>query len=123
MWSEGFASEERASRPDGISLAVAALGGVVLAGAAIAVEVVLSVDVAAWEMSARGGSWLLGLISLGLGFAGPYAAIRISRNPRRADEQKLRRVGRIAAVALTVAALALAWLLLIHSQRPLTTVK
>ena len=115
MWSEGFAAEERASRPCGMGFLVAALSTAVLAGGAVATEVVFSVQMAGRELSVRGGSWAIGLLSLGLGFAGPYAAIRIWRSPSRIEEQMLRWVGRMALVTLTVAGLALAWLLLIHS--------
>lgn len=119
MWSERFAADERASRPTSIVFSVVAVSGVALAGCALLADVIFAVLVAGRELTTRGGSWVVGLLSLGLGFAGPYAAIRMWWSPSGADERMLRRVARVASVTLTVAVLALAWLLLIHSgQRP-----
>lgn len=115
MWSEGFAAEERASGSSGVTLQVAATACAVLAAAAIAVEVLFSLYMAGREMTNRGGSWTMGLLCLGLGFAGPYAAIAISRGRSRDMEQKFSRIGYVGLVTLTVAAIASAWLLLIHS--------
>lgn len=116
MWSEGFAAEERAFGSSGITMQVAAVACAALAAVAVAVEVLFSLYMTGREMTNRGGSWTMALLSLGLGFAGPYAAIQISRGRSlRDEEERFRRIGYVGLVTLTVAGIALAWLLLIHS--------
>jgi hypothetical protein len=116
MWSEGFAAEERAARTPGRAALLAACGGGVLAACAIVAEILFSIELTSQEVTARGGSWVLAVLALGLGFAGPYAAILAWRAPRQTDNAVVRRLSSLELVVITVAAVALAWLLLLHSS-------
>ena len=116
MWSEHFAAEERSALPPTSALVLVTLSGAILAACAIVAEVLFSVQVTSREVSIRGGSILVAVVSLGLGFAGPYASIRMWRAPS-AGEDRIRRLGHSALVAFVVAAVALAWLLLIHTTQ------
>ncbi|HXY45185.1 MAG TPA: hypothetical protein VEH29_13435 [Acidimicrobiales bacterium] len=116
MWSEHFAAEERSALPPTTALVFVTLSGALLAACAIVAEILFSIQVTSREVSIRGGSILVVVVSLGLGFAGPYASICMWRAPSGGDS-RLRRLGHGALVAFVVAAVALAWLLLIHTTQ------
>jgi cytochrome bd-type quinol oxidase subunit 2 len=116
MWSESFHGEERDRRRLRGSDRAVAVAAVCLAMAALGGEIVFSVQVTSQEFASREGSWPMGIVSLLLGLVGPYATILAWRNRRNAARPKLRRTTTAAAVAVVGGAVAIAWLLLIHSS-------
>ncbi|MDE3085950.1 MAG: hypothetical protein KGJ77_04210 [Acidobacteriota bacterium] len=116
MWSESFHGDERAGRRPSGGDRVVAVGAACAGLAAIGGEIVLSVQVVSEEFTSRGGSWLLGVVSLFLGLLGPYAAISAWRARRNLSRPIVRRAAMTSLVAACTGALAIAWLLLIHSS-------
>lgn len=113
MWSDTFSVEERASVLVGwVTSAVAAVLVVVCLAAMIG-EVVLSVQTTSRELTSHYGSWVLGLVSLAFGFAGPYATLMAWRSRARSGLVSARRASSTALVGLTVAGIAIGWLLFI----------
>lgn len=116
MWSQTFDAEERAGGRSVTVGSAQALLAVVLGGAILIAEVVLSLQVTSREVTVRGGSWALGLLSLALGFLGPYAVI-VAWRARPDDARSPVQRGLASGIAATVAGgMAIAWLLLIHSS-------
>ena len=116
MWSERFEAEERARRrlsgsERGVAVAAVCLGAVALAG-----EAVFSVQVTSQEFASREGSWPMGIVTLLLGLVGPYGAILAWRSRRSAGRPIGRRALTASVVAVVGGAVAIAWLLLIHSS-------
>lgn len=116
MWSEHFEAEERAARPAAMLAPVAAVVALGLGLAALAMEVVLSIDLTARELSARTGSVLPGLLALGLGFLGPYATVAAWRSAQRGGRPALAPGIAIGLAATVTGAIAIAWLLLVRSS-------
>lgn len=115
FWSDSFSAEERASLPVGrVTWAVAAVLVVVCLGALIG-EVVVSVQTTSRELTSHYGSWVLSLLSLAFGFAGPYATLLTWRSRARSGLVSARRASSTAVVGITVAALAIGWLLFIRT--------
>jgi len=115
MWSEGFRVEERASRPP-TTVEIVVVCVLALAAVTVVVnEVVLSVIVTSEQLTYHGGSTGVGLIGIGLGFIGPYTALLSWRSATTAGKPALARVRSAALVGFGVAAIAVAWLLLLHS--------
>ena len=117
LWSDGFRREEREARRPGLSDALSSLTLGVLGLCALASEVAMSVLVAMGELTSPVGSWEAGLLGLGLGFVGPYAALLTWRSPSRASQPPFRRVVATAVVALGMAAITLPWLVLAGTVR------
>lgn len=116
MWSESFHRDERArTRPPGVDRAIA-VAAACTGLAALGGEIVLSVQVASEEFTSRGGSSLLGALSLLLGLLGPYAAILAWRASFNRARPAARRAAMTSLVAACAGAVAIAWLLLIHSS-------
>ena len=117
MWSDSFRAEERAALGPGrleVPLSsVAAVVGV----AALAFEIVLSVEVTTRALTTRSGSWGIGLLAVGLGAVGPYGAAAGWRSPRNADKPFTRRIVTTAVVAVALGCVAVAWLLLIRTAQ------
>ncbi|HLX89142.1 MAG TPA: hypothetical protein VKR22_11885 [Acidimicrobiales bacterium] len=123
MWSEGFQLEERAARRATTMDSVVAWVASVSAAGAVIAEVVFSLLVTSEQLSSRTGSAGIGLVGIALGFAGPYASLLAWRAATSAGKPMLARVTSTAWVAFGIAAIALAWLLLLHSfNRPVPLV-
>ena len=114
MWSEGFRLEERAARPPTAVETVVAWAIAVAASAMGVAEVVLSVLVTSEQLTSRAGSTGIGLLAIGLGFIGPYTALLSWRSAATAGKPVMARMTGAALVGFGVAAMAVAWLLLLH---------
>lgn len=115
-WSESFGADERAGRRLGAAGPVLAVAAVVLGGAGVAGDVVLSVDMTSQELTSRAGSWVLGFVAVALGLLGPYASILAWRARANASRPLLRRVLTTGIVAAVAGGVAVGWLLLIRSS-------
>lgn len=113
MWSDTFSGEERAAcQPAWLTWSVAAV--LVAAWAvAVATEIVLSVQSTSRELTSHYGSWIVSLLSLAFGFAGPYATLLAWRSRTRSGLVSPRRASSTAVVGLAVAGIAIGWLLFI----------
>ena len=117
MWSDSFRAEERAALgPGRLEVPLSSAAGAV-ALAALALEVVLSIEVTTRALTTRSGSWALGLLAVGLGAVGPYGAVAAWRSRRNLGKPVARRVVTTAVVAVALGCMAVAWLLLIRTSQ------
>lgn len=118
MWSEGFRFEEQMARRAKPLDLYLAWGAGLAAAAALATEVVMSIVVTSEQLTSQTGSAGMGLLAIGLGFVGPYSSLLAWRAATSAGHPQLTRIRTTALVGFGVAAMAVAWLLLLHSFHP-----
>jgi len=122
MWSDAFAAEERLSLPVNRRRALWSLLAALVGMVAMAGELVLSVQVSTEEFTRVGGDWVLGFVALALGVVGPYSAVLAWRREARRSECHPQWLTGASLAAMSVAGIAIGWLLLIHSSlhKPVT---
>src|SRR5579862_8333442 len=105
MWSDSFQAEERAALGSGrlegpLSALAAALGL-----AALAFEVVMSLEVTTHDLTTRSGSWPMGIVAIALGALGPYGTAAGWRSRWNVGKPLPQRVVGTAVVAVTLGSL------------------
>ena len=80
-------------------------------------EVALSIVVTTHALTSRRASWGMALLSVFLGVLGPYGSTMAWRSRRYAAKALPRRAAATAFTAVALGAMALAWLVLIHTSQ------
>jgi H+/Cl- antiporter ClcA len=120
MWSDDYRSYNLARAVAGPRDVVLALGVGVVGLLVIVAELVLAVQVITEEFTSLRGSWLMALVGIVLGIAGPASSRwRIGARPLEAQPWP-RKVLSTGLMASVVGVIAVAWLLLIKSSMPPT---